>query len=152
MTTRALLMTSLLVVAGCGEIDDQLVPTGDEALFVEQVQLILGPRCGNPSCHGNDQRPFQLYARRNNRMAPNALHSDAPLSDEELEHNRYSAASLLLDVDQAHDSPLLTKPLAPAAGGSEHGGDTQFYDAGDDEYVTLLTWARGVVQQVKETP
>lgn len=149
----SLVAAALGVVAlgACGDVSARIVPTGDVALFVGQVQPILGTRCANPSCHGSEERPLQIYAQMRHRKDGAELHTDAPLTDDELEHNMYSAAAMLLDVEFAHDAPLLTKPLAPAAGGSEHGGDTQFYDVEDTEYVTLLTWARGVVSEIKET-
>ncbi len=136
----------LALLVGCVEgpgLSD--LPRGDAQAFADEVQPILGPGCANPACHGSEQRPLELYATGLHRADPADLYSDAPLHDLELERNQRAAEAMLAGLEAAADSPLLTKPLSPDHGGSEHRGGVQFVDPSELDYLTLLDWAEAAL-------
>jgi len=128
------------------------LPAADYALFVENVQPILAEDCGNPSCHGDPRRPLALFAVRRHRLDEQEVYRDTPLTEEELQHNHARATAFLVDLERAEDSLLLSKPLAPEAGGAGHAGGAQFSDTADWGYAQLLGWAERVVRAAQEEP
>ena len=131
----------LILLAGCvtgpGE---STLPEGDPDVFAADVQPILAARCGNPACHGTAERPLEVYGVGLHRIDPADLFLETPLSDEEKYRNLTAAEAFLAGFAAAADSPLLTKPLSPDSGGSEHTGGVQWADPTESEYLTLLDW------------
>jgi hypothetical protein len=144
------ILALLLLLAGCA-VDPGAapLPAGDPDVFLAEVQPILAAGCGNPACHGDPARPFPLFALGLHRLDPADLYLDVPLSDEELDRNQRAAEAMLAGFDAAADSPLLSKPLAPEAGGSEHRGGVQFVDPTEADYLTLERWGDAALS---ETP
>lgn len=127
-------------VASCvdGPGADGTLPAADYDAFVENVQPVLGLRCAQRSCHGVEDRPLEIFAAGEHR-AP-GVEDDGLLTDAELEANFNRARDHLVDVDDAADSPLVTKPLAVDAGGILHATGPVFLSTEDDEYLVLLEW------------
>ena len=128
------------------------LPEGDPATFVDSVQPVLSARCANPACHGTVDRPFPVFAPGLHRLDPDERYLDTPLSEHELDRNQSAAEAMLASFAAAADSPLLTKPLAPARGGSDHSGGVQFADPTEAEYLALLHWADAAIDATADTP
>jgi len=125
-------------VEGPGGTEELVLPSYE--YFVRDLQPELATACSNPSCHGV-QRPLELYAAKLHRKDPSRVHFDEPLTEDELRLNHLRTATFLVGVNHPADSALLTKPLAPEAGGSEHTGGVQYSDIGEPGYRALLRWA-----------
>ena len=137
-------LTACVIGPGTGDT----VPAGDPVAFRAEVQPILAG-CANPSCHGDPDRPLEVYAAFSHRLDPSMLFLDEPITDEELDLNRLRFCALLTGHPDAEDSAALTKPLDPASGGSEHVGGVVFGDTDEPEYVTLLRWAQDAIDEVE---
>ncbi len=130
----------ILLLLGCLPVTDGApLPLGDQARFVSEAQPVLAG-CANPACHGSADRPLEVYAVHLHRMDPADTWRDLPLTPEELFWNQVRASAFLWDLAAAEESPLLRKPLAPAAGGTEHVGGVRFEDTSDAEYRALAAW------------
>jgi hypothetical protein len=94
-------------------------------VFASQIDTILTARgCDDLSCHGGGIRgTFAL----------------SPAGDNDIAFD-YSQSGMQVNGADPAASPLLMKPLAPGAGGSEHGGGTAFTSSDDPDYQTLLAW------------
>ncbi len=126
---------------GCvDEADESGIPGADFDAFVSEVQPVLDDRCANPSCHGTERRPLEIYAPSLHRADPDAIHSSSPLTDLELEANFGRSCGFLLDLDRPRDSLLLSKPLAMSAGGTAHADIVVFETDDDAEFVSMLDW------------
>ncbi len=136
-------MILLLLLLGCVTDPgaEATLPEGDADVFAAEVQPILAARCANPACHGAAERPLEVYAPGLHRLDPADLYLEVPLDSDELDLNRLAAEASLFGYAAAAESPLLTKPLATTAGGSEHSGGVQWADPTEAEYLTLLEWA-----------
>lgn len=141
-------VAAALLLAGCvAEPGEHALPPADYALFAEKVQPILAARCANPTCHGSPGRPLEVYAVHLHRRDPARVHRDEPLTEAEQRHNFERARAFVLGAEGPADCLLLTKPLAPAAGGVAHGGGVQFADTAERDYATLRWWvARALVE------
>ncbi len=138
---RALWLFAALSLAGCLDTGAMVsVPAAEYDAFVSEVQPVLAERCANPSCHGLSGRPLEVFAIHLHRLDPADVHRDLPLTDADLRANYHRASAFFLDGDRAEESPLLLKPLATDAGGSEHSGGAQFVDVAEAEYRALLGW------------
>ena len=113
------------------------LPALDEEMFRGSVQPILFKRCGNPSCHGNELRPFALYVPGAHRVDPRDVFLDPPLTDHEAHANLERTRAFCIDNGAAPE--LLSKPLA-APGGLEHRGGDIFESAEDREYRVIQAW------------
>lgn len=133
--------TAFVLVGGCIEPgDSQPFPGADFDRFADEIQPLLIGRCGNPSCHGAVERPLEVYATHFHRLDGEDVYLDTPLSDEEVWLNYVRATSFIVDLQDAHRSLLLLKPLAVESGGAAHAGGAQFADADGREYALLLEW------------
>ena len=132
------------MLLGCVDLDpgEAPLPRGDPQRFALEIQPLLGARCADVGCHGNPTRPFSVYAPRRYRLDPAATFLDQPLTSEELRRNLIQTTAQLAGLDRAETSALLRKPLAPATGGSDHVGGSQFLDPSDAEYQQLRLWAQ----------
>ncbi|MCP4872048.1 MAG: hypothetical protein GY898_25365 [Proteobacteria bacterium] len=146
---RGLVAIAILLLGGCvtGPGSVGSLPLGDAAAFEVEVQPVLEAGCANPSCHGNADRPLEVYARFQYRLDPDRLYLDEPITADELTHNRRSAAGFLVGFAAAARSPLLTKPLAHDAGGAHHAGGVVFGDAQEPGYRALKAWADGALEE-----
>lgn len=128
-----------LAAAACGP-DGGTVPitVGDQATFRTDVQPILEERCANPSCHGGDGRPLEIYATLRHRLHPEDIYVDEPVTDEELTLNQQRAACFVRDLD--HGSSLARKPLPVDEGGVQHAGGIIFQRGDDPAYLPLRAW------------
>lgn len=142
MTSRAALvvLAALLCVSlGCGpEGEPVAMSFGDTEAFRAEAQPILAERCANPSCHGGDARPLELYATLRHRLDPASIFVDEPISDEELTLNQQRAACFINDLD--HGSSLARKPLPVEEGGVQHAGGIIFLRGDDPAYLPLKAW------------
>ncbi len=147
--TAASLLLCLVSLPGCvtGPGTGALLPVGDPEVFAAEVQPVLAAGCSNPSCHGNAGRPLEVYAPFMHRLDPDRVHLDEPITEAELVLNRLRAAAFLRDCDDPDLSALLTKPLAPAAGGCEHTGGTVYEDDSEPDYQTLRAWASEAIDE-----
>ncbi len=143
-------MTLLVLLLAC--IDDPgphtPLATGAAAQFELDVQPVLAASCANPSCHGTTLRPLELYATQRHRMDPSQDFVASPLTAAELDANRYRVAGFV-DAHDPERSALLTKPLAPSAGGEAHGGDTQWGDPDEPDYLAVLAWIEAAAEEAR---
>jgi len=128
------------------------VTSPDLEQFVAEVQPVFASSCANATCHGDPARPLEIYAVHNHRLDPDDVYLDADLSEDELWLNYVGARTFIdelrwLDGADADDSALLTKPLDPAAGGAEHTGGVQFFDAGERDYAIIRAWIADALQE-----
>ncbi len=126
----------------------EAMPPADAERFRLEVQPILADRCANPGCHGNDVRPFRVYAPLRHRMNPADLYLNTPLSPAELESNFADACAFMIGMDGPRDSALLLKPLPAAAGGLSHGGGVIFEDDMEPEFQILSSWVKDSIDYV----
>lgn len=134
------MVTLLLIACLDGPGEPVVLPEADYDAFVADVHPVLEVGCANPSCHGSEARPFRVFAARRHRLDPDELYRATPLTDEELTLDYECAASFLVDLQNADDCQLLTKPLDPEDGGSEHRGGVQFADVEEPGYQTIAAW------------
>lgn len=140
----ALPITGLLVLAvaalpACGPDGGTLpLSVGDQATFRAEVQPLLEERCANPSCHGGDGRPLEIYANLRHRLHAEDIYVDEPITDEELMLNQQRAACFINDLD--HGSSLARKPLPVDEGGVQHAGGIIFQRGDDPAYLPLRAW------------
>lgn len=128
------------LLAGCLAPPEAVeMPLGDPALFAEAAQPVLAS-CANPACHGDPGRPLEVYAEHLHRLDPDDTWRDLPLTSEEVWLNQCRASAFVVALDDPEDSEILTKPLAPEAGGVAHGGGTWFSDPANPDYQALLSW------------
>lgn len=135
---------ALLVAASGGCIDGtggtDAMPRASFTDYVEHVQPVLARSCANPSCHGSPRRPLEIYAPQQHRSDPARLFLDEPLTTDELEHNFTHACMFLAPATVAEECELVSKPLAPGAGGIEHGGIVVYDRLDDPELQPVLDW------------
>lgn len=135
---------ALIVVAsataGClGSPEPVAIPTfGGVGPFEQTAQPVLVERCANPSCHGGDARPLEIYATLRHRLQQDSIFVDEPISDEELTLNQQRAACFINDLD--HGSSLARKPLPVEEGGVQHAGGIIFQRGDDPAYLPLKAW------------
>ena len=147
-------MSTALVLLGCvaGPCGYAAETDPDLEVFIAEVQPVFAARCANATCHGDPARPLEIYAMHNHRLDPADVYLDSALSEEELWLN-YVGAWAFIDeltwIDDAvvDDCALLAKPLEPGAGGSEHTGGVQFFDAEEAEYQTIRGWIADATQE-----
>lgn len=110
-----------LVLTSCVQegIDAQVeLPLADGHFFRCKVQPVLARDCAFMDCHGNDERPFRVYAEQRFRLEVDWFEPDIRLSDAELAANFRVARGF---IDQDDDLGYLSeKPLQRAAGGLFH--------------------------------
>lgn len=135
----SLALVAPAVVSACGpDGGTQPISVGDQATFRGEVQPILAERCANPSCHGGDGRPLEIYATLRHRLHLDDIHVDEPITDEELTLNQQRAACFINDLD--HGSSLARKPLPVDEGGVQHAGGIIFQRGDDPAYLPLRAW------------
>lgn len=97
-------------------------PRLDRAVFTSEVLPVFERQgCSSIHCHGSGTHPFPLTAG----------------ADPELDFLR---AADQISFDDPAASPLLRKPLAPAAGGVPHNAPAIFTATTDPDYLILSRW------------
>jgi len=145
------LVSILLFAAGCTQsgIDEPVAPAeADVEFFRCEAQPVIAARCSFMDCHGNDERPFRVYAEQRHRLGVSWSEFETPLLPEELSANFEAARGFIATSDR--DDHLLTeKPLDTRAGGMFHrgkdlyGADDVFLTRDDIGYQILLDFAGG---------
>jgi hypothetical protein len=129
--------------------------------FVCTVEPVLIRRCSYLACHGNPDHALRIYSPGKLRLGDIATRAerDVQLSADEVELNFQSASGVVYaSSDTARQTPILTqvpllaKPTAARAGGSEHHGIGVFpvyplptLDQ-DPEWQALAAWVAGATQ------
>lgn len=153
--TRAVLALAVVAV-GCvaGDLGaPRAVPALDRDAFRCRVEPVLAARCAFLACHGDEARPFRVYAPGRLRLG---VAVDAALTAAEREANY--AAALGMAGDEREPPLLVGKPLDTAAGGFYHGGqarfdgDDVFATTADPGYVALADWIAGATADPGCTP
>lgn len=126
----------VLLLACVVEGEDGAPGGGDSGEFYADVEPILTEGCANPSCHGNADRPWQVYAVHRYRMDEADLWADGELSAEEHAANLAQARAFTVSPWE-----LCRKPLDPAAGGMSHEGGVSWFSVDDAEYEALRSWS-----------
>jgi len=129
---------------------DELLPPADFERFASEVQPIFADRCANPSCHGNEERPLEIFAIQQHRLDPADLYLADPLKPEELRANFEKSCAFMVDVDSAMRCTLVTKPLAPSEGGVRHADVIVFEDRSDPDLLTLVDWIEQALASKEE--
>ncbi|HZS40550.1 MAG TPA: hypothetical protein VFF06_27145 [Polyangia bacterium] len=129
--------------------------------FVCTVEPVLIRRCSYLACHGNPDHALRVYSAGKLRLGDISTRAarDAALTADEVERNFQSASGVIYASSaQARQTPiptqvpLLAKPLAARAGGSEHHGIGVFpvFPATsldqDAEWQALVNWVGGAKQ------
>jgi hypothetical protein len=121
------------------------VPAADAEVFEQTVYPVLLADCGFAACHGSHDRPLSIFGPGRTRLSEDTEpYAAATAAELALSHAR--ARSMLISPDGARRAPLLRKPLAVSAGGSEHLGNDAwganvFPSKRDERYETLFYWA-----------
>lgn len=133
----------IALLASCALPEAQLepLPQPSRAIFAEQAGPILAKRCCDPSCHGDAERPYALYAVGRRRLDPAATYAATPLGPDEIEAN-YRATLGFVDAPRGRDTTLIQKALAVGGPGSHHGGAV-FEAPSDPECVAVIDWIEG---------
>jgi hypothetical protein len=100
----------------------------DYGVFVSTIDSLLTDHgCDNLACHGGGIRgTFQL----------------SPVDDKDVDLD-FAQVILQVNGNDPAASPLLTKPLAEAAGGAVHTDPTDaFASTNDPNYQTILSWIK----------
>jgi hypothetical protein len=128
----ALLCALASALAACASPTPELVLSApDRVAFETQAYPVLLRDCGFHACHGSSERFFQVFGPGHGRI----LSTTQPLDEVqplEVEYS-YQRARSMLDSENLDQSPLLLKPLSPAAGGVGHQGVDSL---GRDVYVS----------------
>ena len=146
-----LLFASLLMASTPGCVADPGHQPPPGTLNADQfrvIQPVLERGCANPTCHGNAERPWRIYARHMHRADAAATWSDAPLTDAELTANATWTMPFIKHADP-DGSELVRKPLHPSAGGSPHVGGAQYRDRDDPDFAALRAWVADCVELVR---
>jgi hypothetical protein len=136
----------LVAVSSCSD-DPVVEPDLDRAYFRCRIQPLLDTHCSMLACHGDEQRPFRVFARNRLRLDADPVALNLPLIPEELNANYESTASFT--HGPPHESLLAGKPLDEAAGGYVHDGrelygrSDVFASRDDDDYRRLIEWMEG---------
>lgn len=112
----------------------------DYERYVDEVQPIFAEHCANPSCHGTEDRPLEVYAVHRHRLDPDDVFLDAPLTSQELRLGFERTRALLVPGESASAALLVRKPLPESYGGAPHAGGVQFGDTWSEDYLTLWAW------------
>lgn len=134
---------------GCGSTNEATPATPDRTRFEAEAYPVLLRDCGFPACHGSRERFFQVFGPGHVRMMspdgklPDVL-KDGP-TPTELSYSYDRARSMQFGLSDAEQSPLLRKPLEPAAGGAGHHGKDNlgrdvYRSKADNGYQTLFRW------------
>jgi hypothetical protein len=131
--------------SGVGELSGSL-PSPDGAQFVSDVYPLLLRDCAFSTCHGAEDRFFQVFGPGRNRLDP-ATKPDDPLLLSEVLHSYDRARSMLATSDQPARVLLLSKPLELQAGGQGHKGVDDFGrnlfpSTADPGYALLARWSQ----------
>ncbi len=127
----------ILFVLGClVEGEDGAPGGGDSAEFYARVEPILVEGCANPSCHGNVERPYQVYAVHRYRLEETDLWADGELTEAEHQANLAQARAFA-----AEPWELCRKPLDPAVGGMSHEGGATWSSVDDEDYEAVRAWS-----------
>ncbi len=126
----------ILLMLGClVEGEDGAPGGGDSGEFFATVEPILTEGCANPSCHGNADRPYQVYAVHRNRLDEADLWADGVLNEAEHAANLAQARAFA-----AAPWELCRKPLDPAVGGMSHDGGVSWSSVDDADYEAVRAW------------
>ena len=133
-------------VSGPGEMAAPPAPDWD--MWVDEVQPVLAEHCANPSCHGNVDRPLEVFAVHRHRLDPADTYLDAPLTTEELTVGYEKARAMIVPGEYADDCLLLRKPEPTHLGGAPHQGGVQFEAPEyDPDYQALRVWIELVAEE-----
>jgi len=143
MVTAPLTLLLFACVDGPGGV--AMESTADLDVFTEDVQPVLASTCANGTCHGDADRPLEIYAVHHHRLDPGDVYLDTGLTDEELRLNWLRASAFIEEVRgwpdvRAEECSLLLKPMAEEIGGAVHGGGDVFFDPWDRDFVALRDW------------
>lgn len=153
---KGYILVLFVFLAGCvgcvdGSGETAILPEADFDTFVSIVQPILSEKCANPSCHGNPDRPLEIYAVSQHRLDPAIVFLDVPLTDEEVKLNFHRACAFLADVDDPKECALVQKTLSETYGGARHGGGIIFENPTDPDYLEILAWIEDALLKEGET-
>ncbi len=129
-----------LACLGPPEIVHEPLLQANVSLFEEEVQPLLADRCGNPNCHGNAGRPFEIFSVHQHRLDTTEVYMDQQINSDELWLNIESARAFIEPETSAQGCLLIRKPLSEDAGGASHGGGRQFHSLTDVDTQILLRW------------
>lgn len=125
-----------LVLLGCvGGGDEIRVPDADWATFVSEVQPVFEQSCSNPSCHGADDRPFEVFCPQRHRLDPDDTWRDTPLTEEELRLGFENARGFLVGIERPQDCPLVALPSSP-----DHASGRVFEDRTAPGWAAIFRW------------
>ncbi len=139
-------IAALLVLGACAQqgIDEPAdLPDLDPNYFRCLVQPVLAARCSFMACHGNQERPFQIYAEQRYRLGIDWIDYETPLTEEELEANFQLARGFTQPINL-----MALKPLDTSAGGRFHrgkdlyGNDDVFLSRSDAGYLILQAFGQ----------
>jgi hypothetical protein len=153
-------LTATLLAGACVQegIDQPAeLPSVDEHYFRCRVQPVLAKSCAFMDCHGNDERPLQVYAEQRFRVNPSWLDYEDPLTSEELSANLQTVRGFV-GTDLGPKALLSEKPLDARSGGLFHRGrdlygtDDVFLSRDEEGYQTLRAFVDGATEAADCVP
>lgn len=144
---RCMVWLGWLSLASCVQEDidvPQDLPALDFQYYRCEVQPVLAARCSFMACHGNAERPFQIYAEQRYRLGIDWIDYETPLTGDELEANFRLVRGFVKPANL-----LALKPLDTQSGGRFHrgkelyGDEDVFVSTEDIGYRKLLVFAGG---------
>jgi hypothetical protein len=117
-------------------------PTLDYEFFKAKVEpIFLKKREGHTRC-------YVCHEESNNAFRLEKLPTGAAFWTEEQSRENFDTVSGLVAPGDPANSPLLSQPLAPEAGGATfHSGGRQFASKDDPDWKTLAQWVTGRTAQ-----
>ena len=146
---------------GCSSNNPATPAPPDRMRFETQAYPVLLRDCGFPACHGSRERFFQVFGPGRVRLpSPEGVMPDVLRDDPtpfEISYSYDRARSMQFGLSNAEASPLLRKPLEPAAGGAGHHGKDNlgrdvYRTKAEDGYQTLLGWVNSMPSTAGVTP
>ena len=157
MRSAAVALAGLAGLLACEPLEEaRTLPELDRHYFRCNVEPVLAARCAFLACHGNETRPFHVYARGRLRLdVPPELIVDQALTMEESLANFDMAQGLAVD-ERLANSLLLLKPMDVESSGFYHGATKRFADEdvflnpSDRGFAKLENWLEKGAQSERE--
>ncbi len=151
-----LALLSALVLCSCtqeGIEDETPLPVLDENYFRCEVQPILTASCAFMACHGNDERPLEIYAAKRYRLGISWVDYTLPITDEELAANFKLVRGFVQPLNLLADKPLDTRAGGLFHRGKDLFGNVDVYSSEDNiGYQKLKAFAAGETADADCTP
>lgn len=155
MVKRVSICVALLICscAQDGIEEVQPLPALDENYFRCEVQPVLAANCAFMACHGNDERPLEIYAAKRYRLGITWDDYELPLTEEELAANFRRVRGFVQPQNLLADKPLDTRAGGLFHRGKDLFGNVDVFSSEDNVgYQKLSAFAAGASADADCTP